>query len=149
MRPWLLCAAIIAAAGPVAAQQTENEVLSVVRQLFDGMRVHDTARIRALLHPQARMVSAGLRDGVPSVSVDGPDGWLAAVGRGTEPYDERIRNPVVKVDGGLASVWAEYAFYVGDRFSHCGVDTFHLVRMPDGWRIIDIADTRRKEGCTP
>jgi hypothetical protein len=66
-----------------------------------------------------------------------------------EPYDERLRNPVVQVDGGLASVWAEYHFYVGTRFSHCGVDTFHLVRTTEGWKIIDLADTRRKDGCTP
>jgi hypothetical protein len=42
-----------------------------------------------------------------------------------------------------------YVFYVGDRFSHCGVDSFQLVRISAGWRIIQIADTRRKEGCTP
>jgi hypothetical protein len=43
----------------------------------------------------------------------------------------------------------EYRFYVGERFSHCGVDSFHLVRTADGWRIVDLADTRRREGCTP
>jgi hypothetical protein len=129
--------------------QPEREVLATVQQLFDGMRVHDTARIRAVLHPQARLVSSGMKDGVPSVSVESMEGWLTAVARGVEPFDERLRNPVVKLDGGLASVWAEYAFYVGERFSHCGVDSFQLVRTPEGWRIIHIADTRRKEGCTP
>jgi hypothetical protein len=55
----------------------------------------------------------------------------------------------VHVDGGLASVWTEYAFYVGERLNHCGVDAFHLVRTAEGWRIIDLADTRRREGCAP
>jgi hypothetical protein len=133
----------------LSAQGEEAGVLAVVRQLFDGMRVHDTTKMRAVLHPQARLVSSGMKDGAPTVSVETTEGWLTAVSRGAEPYDERIQNPVVKVDGGLASVWAEYRFYVGDRFSHCGVDTFHLVRTPEGWRIIDLADTRRKEGCSP
>ena len=123
--------------------------MAAVQQLFDGMRVHDTARIRAVLHPAARLISSGVKDGAPTVSVETMEGWLSAVSRGVEPYDERLRNPVVKVDGGLASVWAEYAFYVGDRFSHCGIDSFLLVRTPEGWRVIEIADTRRKEGCTP
>ena len=126
------------------AQSADPEVMAVVQQLFDGMRVHDTVKMRAVLHPMARLTSAGAK-----VSVESTDGWLAAVARGTEPYDERIRNPVVKVDGGLASVWVEYAFYVGERFSHCGVDAFHLVRTAEGWRIVDLADTRRKDGCTP
>jgi len=132
------------AARPARAQESDREVLAVVQQLFDAMKVHDTAKMRAVLHPGARMVSAGA-----TPSVESPDAWLSAVGRGIQPYDERIRNPVVKVDGGLASVWVDYNFYVGERFSHCGVDAFHLVRTPEGWRIVDLADTRRKEGCTP
>jgi len=134
---------------PLSAQEAEREVMAAVQQLFDGMRVHDTVKMRAVLHPQARLVSANLKNGAPAVDVETTDGWLTAIARGVEPYDERLRNPVVKVDGGLASVWAEYSFYVGSRLSHCGVDTFHLVRTPDGWRIIDLADTRRREGCPP
>jgi hypothetical protein len=129
---------------PAWGQSADREVMAVVQQLFDAMRLHDTVKMRAVLHPKARLTSAGA-----TVSVETTDGWLSAVARGTEPYDERIRNPVVKVDGGLASVWVDYAFYVGERFSHCGVDAFHLVRTPEGWRIVDLADTRRKEGCTP
>jgi len=150
MRFLLLSAALLSvSASRLIAQQPEQEVMAAVRQLFDGMRVHDTARIRAVLHPQARLVSSGMKDGVPTVTVDPIADWLAAVSRGTEPYDERLLNPVVKVDGGLASVWTDYSFYVGTRFSHCGVDDFLLVRLAEGWRIIHIADTRRKEGCTP
>jgi hypothetical protein len=140
---------LLAAGAELSAQSEEARVLAVVRQLFDGMKAHDTVRMRAVLHPQARLVSSGMKDGAPTVSVETTEGWLTAVSRGVEPYDERIKNPVVQVDGGLASVWAEYSFYVGERFSHCGVDTFHLVRTAEGWRIIDLADTRRMEGCLP
>jgi len=150
MRSLLFSVALVLAGVSVAAaQQPEREVMAVVQQLFDGMKSHDTVKMRAVLHPQARLVSAGVKDGAPTASVESTDGWLAAVSRGVEPFDERLRNPVVKVDGGLASVWAEYNFYVGTRFSHCGVDTFHLVRTAEGWRIVDLADTRRKDGCTP
>lgn len=149
MRWLVLWSALVVFPGSALSAQAESEVLAVVQQLFDGMKVHDTAKIRSVLHPQARLVSSGMREGVASVSVESMETWLAAVARATQPLDERLRNPVVKLDGGLASVWTEYNFYVGDRFSHCGVDSFHLVRTPDGWRIIDIADTRRREGCTP
>lgn len=124
------------------AQDPEREVLVVVDQLFAAMKRHDTTAMRALLHPEARLTSAGATVRVESVA-----GWLSAVARGTAPYDERIRNPVVQVDGGLASLWADYAFYVGERLSHCGVDAFHLVKTAQGWRIVDLADTRRTDGC--
>ena len=149
---FVLLAMLLPSAEALAAQSEEARVLAVVQQLFDGMRSRDTAKMRATLHPQARMVSPGTREGVVSVSVDSPDRWLAGVASApatTGILDERVRNPVVHVDGPLASYWAEYTFYLGERMSHCGVDTFHLVRTADGWRIIDLADTRRKEACSP
>ena len=148
----LVAAAVVLlpAAAPLEAQSEDREVLAVIQQLFDGMRAKDTARMRATLHPQARMVSPGMRDGVAVVNVDTPERWLASVAGATGgPLDERTRNPVVHVDGALASVWVDYNFFVGERFNHCGVDTFHLVRTATGWKIIDLADTRRREGCTP
>jgi type II secretory pathway component PulL len=62
-------------------------------------------------------------------------------------WDERTRNEVVHQDGTLASVWMDYSFYAGDRFSHCGVDAFLLAREGDDWKIVSLADTRRREGC--
>lgn len=143
-------ALLLAGSAQLQAQQEEREVLAVIQQLFDGMRAKDTARMRALLHPHARMVSPAVRDGAVVINVDSPDRWLAGVAGSTAGLlDERTRNPVVHIDGALASVWIEYTFYVGERLSHCGIDTFHLVRTAEGWRIIDLADTRRREGCTP
>lgn len=61
--------------------------------------------------------------------------------------DERILDYQIKVDGDLAAAWTPYEFYVNDQFSHCGVNSFQLVRTAEGWKISYIIDTRRKEGC--
>jgi hypothetical protein len=150
MRPTLclLFFALSVGARPILAQGDEREVLAVVNQLFDGMRARDTAKMRSLLHKDARLASPGVRNGVFAVTVMSPDAWLGQIAGSTGAVlDERITASEVKVDGALASVWASYSFYIGERFSHCGVDAFHLVRTPEGWRIIDLADTRRREGC--
>lgn len=151
MRSMLVGFGMLLAAAPVSAQSSEEkDVLAVVQKLFDGMRARDTAAMRALLHPQARMASPSMRNGTFSVTVESPDPWLQGLPKAPPGLlDERISNPVVRVDGALASVWVDYAFYLGDKFSHCGVDAFHLVRTPQGWQIIDLADTRRREGCPP
>jgi hypothetical protein len=124
--------------------------MAVVHQLFDGMRAKDTVKMRATLHPDARLIATGVREGNPVVSVVAVSQWLSGIaGANAGLLDEQLRNPIVHVDGGLASVWTEYSFYIDGRMSHCGVDLFHLVRTPEGWRIIDLADTRRRDGCPP
>jgi hypothetical protein len=44
-------------------------------------------------------------------------------------------------------VWADYKFFRGATLSHCGVDHFLLVKEGGSWKIIELADTRRREGC--
>ncbi|RYZ94279.1 MAG: hypothetical protein EOP47_28140, partial [Sphingobacteriaceae bacterium] len=53
----------------------------------------------------------------------------------------------IKIDGELASVWTPYKFYLGDKFSHCGINFFQLMKMATGWKVIYIVDTRRKDNC--
>jgi hypothetical protein len=65
-----------------------------------------------------------------------------------ETYNEMIWDEKILVDGNFAQVWTNYAFYLGKKFNHCGVDAFHLVRNEEGnWKIFHLADTRQKEGC--
>ena len=60
---------------------------------------------------------------------------------------ERAWNPEVRVEGTLATVWAEYDFHFVSTFSHCGVDAVQLLRTGSGWKIVSIADTYQREGC--
>ena len=62
-------------------------------------------------------------------------------------YDEPIRNPVVHIDGDLAHVWAEYQVVLNGAVSHCGYDSFQLARLNGRWKIINVSDTFRREGC--
>jgi len=134
--------------GSARAEDDRDAVLAVVRQLFDGMRARDAAAIRALFHPSAQLFSSSIRDGTPVITVVPIDTFVNAVGRpGPELNDERTRNEIVHIDGTFASVWAEYAFYRGTTFSHCGVDAFQLAKDAHGWKIVSVGDTRRTDGC--
>ena len=50
--------------------------------------------------------------------------------------DELILSYHIRVDGAMASAWTPYRFYVNDTFSHCGVNSFQLVKMASGWKIV-------------
>ncbi len=128
------------------AQSPEHEAAyAVVTKLFDGMRSRDTASMRAAFVPSATLQSIG----ATGVRSDAIDAWIGSVASAPAGLvlDERLGTPVVQVNGDIATVWVDYWFFAGERFSHCGVDAFVLARQAGAWRIISVADTRRREGC--
>lgn len=146
----LLASAALSTAASAAAraQSAEHDAAyGVVTRLFDAMRARDTVAMRATFVPNASMQTL-----TPSgVRFEPVDGWISSVGRapmGVE-LDERLANAVVHIDADLASIWVDYWFFAGDRFSHCGVDAFLLARQSGTWRIYSVVDTRRTQGCAP
>jgi hypothetical protein len=144
-----LVACALVLPGPLLAQGTDaTDPMVAVRQLFDAMRAKDTVALRAVFHPEARLMGPGRdRDGKPTVRVTSVDDFVRAVGSAVPYLDERIHDPETRVDGDLATVWTPYEFYADSAFSHCGVDALQLARIGKDWRIIQVADTRRRDGC--
>jgi hypothetical protein len=125
-------------------------VYNTIKKLFDGMREGDSAKVHSVFHENVRMfTSYKSKTGENFLKEGKLSGFLQAVGSPhQEIWDEKISNTSIKIDGRLAQVWTDYAFYVDDSFSHCGVDAFQLVKeKDDNWKIISLIDTRRKEGC--
>ncbi|RYZ99626.1 MAG: hypothetical protein EOP47_16285 [Sphingobacteriaceae bacterium] len=132
------------------AQQTETDAIKKsINTMFDAMRKGDSAMLNSVFAKEIVLQSVGTKkDGSIILETDKPDGFLQAVGTThKEVWDERITWGNIKVDANLASVWTPYKFYLGDKFSHCGVNFFQLMKTTDGWKIIYIVDTRRKDNC--
>lgn len=127
----------------------EQEVIAVIKTLFDGMRAGDSTMLRSVLHPEAHLQSSFInKESIPMLKSGSITGWVKSVGTPHEEiYDEKIWSYEVRIDDNLASVWTEYTFYVGEKLSHCGVNAFHIVNTADGWKISHITDTRRRENC--
>jgi hypothetical protein len=134
----------------VGSAGDEEAVLAVVEALFDGMREKDDALLRSVWHPEARLQSAGAdRDGNPRVTSTPVESFVANVLSAEAYLDERTFDEEVRVDGNLATAWTPYNIFVDGQFSHCGVDAFQMVRTAEGWRILQLTDTRTREGCDP
>jgi hypothetical protein len=133
---------------PTPLPTPADSVLAVVKQLFDGMRAGDSSVVRRVFHPNATLMTSITRNGMGVIQRSTVDDFAKSVGTPHPAvYDERLFNPKVEIDGGLASVWVEYSFWLGTTFSHCGIDAFQLARLGSEWKIIAIADTRRTDGC--
>ena len=112
------------------------------------MRKGDSTMVSSIFSTGMTMQSISNRNGKTTLKTDKPDGFLKAVGTPhTEVWDERIKFDQVLIDDNLASVWTSYQFYLGDKFSHCGVNSFQLVKQKSGWKIVYLIDTRRKDNC--
>lgn len=146
--PLVTLIVITAYGAPGSAQTPEGEVRAAVESLFDAMRDGDGERVAALFHPDARLMSV-VTTATGTALTSTPVGEFArAVGSPREVvWDERISDLAIDVDGGLASTWMNYAFYLGDQFSHCGVNAIQWAKTGSEWQIIQITDTRRTEPC--
>ena len=60
-------------------------------------------------------------------------------------FGEKILNYNIQIDGSMAHVWTPYEFYLNDKLSHSGVNSFTLFKEKDSWKIIYLIDTRRKK----
>lgn len=127
----------------------ENEIKKVIDQLFTGMRSSDTALLAHAFAPGAILQTIiQKKDGSTVVRTDEVSGFISSIGKPhKEIYDERISYGNIEIDANLAAVWTPYQFFVGTTFSHCGVNSFQLVKLDGKWKIQYLIDTRRKEGC--
>ncbi|MBO9614364.1 MAG: nuclear transport factor 2 family protein [Dyadobacter sp.] len=120
-----------------------------VDKLFTGMRNGDSTAVRSVFTKTAALTSISKNAADSVVTHKGSvDGFVKAVGTPhKEQWDERIYDVKISIDRPMAVVWAPYKFYLGGKFSHCGVNVFNLLKTSAGWKINDITDTRRKDAC--
>jgi ribosomal protein L36 len=136
--------------GRGAAVRSERAaVLASIDMMLQGMRTKDAALVRGQLDSLARMtlLRPAREGGVRVMALSGEEFVRVATAADQPPLDEPIRNPVVQIDGDLATVWAEYQVRRDGRVTHCGHDAFHLVRRQGRWRILNVSDTYRQQGC--
>ena len=127
---------------PSVDSAEQQAVLAPITQLFDGIAKRDAAAIKKPLLSGGTMVL--MRDGKPSQMTF--EDFASRLGKpGTTQIQERIHDPLVRIDNDLAMVWAPFEFLVDGKVDHCGTDLFNLVRTDGKWVIASVADTGRKD----
>jgi hypothetical protein len=133
------------------AQQADRDaIIATVQKVFDAMRTRDTALLSQAFDSSARLVGVSNRGGTPAITLTAPSRFGAAIAGApsADVWNERIYDPEVRIDGAVAQVWAYYTFHRNSTFSHCGVDAFMLAKVGNSWKITQLSDSRRTEGCT-
>jgi len=130
-------------------EKEEKEIEQAIATLFKGMKDKN----------QSLLVNAFHEDAIMQTVAESPEGTelgsntveefinRIAVTPAETTLDEQIQSYHIRVDGNMASAWTPYRFYVNDKFSHCGVNSFQMIRIDEQWKIAHIIDTRRKDNC--
>ena len=131
------------------AQSAEDSVKAVVNQLFAAMKGANAAMLKETFADSAVLQTIRRKqDGTFFVQDEKVSDFVEQIGKAKkDSLDERITFEMIKIDGPLAIAWTPYKFYYAGNFSHCGVNSFQLVRINGRWKIQFLIDTRRRQAC--
>lgn len=133
----------------INAQSAEDSVKAAVNKLFEGMKNSDATLLKSAFADSAVLQTITRnKEGKTIIQNEEVAAFANFVSKQPKgAADERIVFDLIKIDGPLAIVWTPYKFYFNGAFSHCGVNSFQLVKIDGDWKIQYLIDTRRKKGC--
>jgi hypothetical protein len=132
------------------ASFTEAQAKGMVETFFEGFHKGDATIMQSVMATDVTMQTASTnKEGKHIVSTGNGQDLLNAISNipADQIWEEKILGYNVQIDGNLAHVWTPYEFWLNGAFSHCGVNSFQLIKMEETWKIIYLIDTRRREGC--
>lgn len=107
--------------------------IAVADSVLAALTRGDSETLKRLTLDSAVVGGVGMRDGVERLSLRT---WGLYINRtGPSTFTERGFDPTTRVQDHMAQVWMPYDLYIGDKWSHCGVDAFTLMRSEGHWRV--------------
>jgi hypothetical protein len=130
---------------PLNAQDLHPK--KVIEDFFIAFHAKDTITLKDWCHPEIIMQTiANTKEG-NKIETNEFSAFLKSIASipVNMKFEERILNYNVQIDGNLAHIWTPYEFYINEKFSHMGANSFTLYNDNGKWQIIHLIDTRRKK----
>ncbi len=139
----LLVILIVCFAQNITAQ--EADVKKTIQIFFEGMHKGDTLKIKSVCKDMVLQSVGESTKGITLTTENTADFFKSIASLPANlKIEERLLDYKIQIDGSLAHAWTPYEFYVNGKLSHKGVNSFQLFKDNGIWKIIYIADTRRK-----
>ncbi|MTH16865.1 nuclear transport factor 2 family protein [Flavobacterium sp. LC2016-01] len=130
-----------------ASNAQKQEVQKSIEIFFEGFHQKDTLKIKSVCADKMilQSISESASKGNKLSDETAREFYKSiATIPSSMKFQEKILSYTIQIDGTMAHVWAPYEFYLNDKLSHSGVNTFTLFKEKDSWKIIYLIDTRRK-----
>lgn len=124
-------------------QKTTN-IMQPIKNLFDGMREHDSSKILQQFTESALLQRTDKKGNVTSTDIQQ---FARNISQSLVFLDEQLLDQVVLQQDSLASVWTPFAFYIDGKLSHCGSNSFQLVKQNTQWKIHYLIDVSHNGDC--
>jgi len=124
----------------------EKEIKQSISVFFEGLQSADTLKIQSVCHKEMKLQSIMEKNAVGNLSFETNEEFyksIASIPKNLK-IEERILDYKIQIDGSMAQVWTPYEFYVNEKLSHIGTNSFTLLLDNNIWKIVHIIDTRRK-----
>jgi len=125
-----------------ASTPEEQAILMPIHTIMDGVAQRNHAMVKGQLLPGG--MATLIREGKPlQLHFDAFVERLPTTG--ATKLEERLYDPLVRIDDDIAVVWVPYKFFIDDKVDHCGTDLFSLIHQDGRWLVSGIADNSRKD----
>ena len=143
----LFCGPLVITGAFANDADEEAAVVEVVKVFFEAMTTKDVVKSSAVMTPDG--VLYGYRENDEGLQIVRPThaSYLQGLAGRENELIERFWDPTVLLHDRMAVVWTPYDLYVDGEFSHCGIDSFSLLRMEEGWKITGIVFSMEPDNC--
>ena len=117
--------------------QEETAIKQSISVFFEGLQTGDTLKMQSIMEKNT--------GGALSFQSNSEFYKSIATIPKNIKIEERLLSYKIQVDGSMAHVWTPYEFYVNEKQSHIGTNSFTLLLENNSWKIVHIIDTRRKK----
>ena len=126
---------------------TTDSIKSVVNELLEAISTNDSTKAAQLVLKEGHVMRVSNRLGDNRISFRSNRTFIEQTGNRSIEVYERMWNPVIIYRGDIAVAWTTYDLHINGEFSHCGAETFTLVRNDNMWLISDWAYTFEPNNC--
>jgi hypothetical protein len=147
MKKLLLFSLLFFTVTTFAQEQQQAAVKSTIDLFFKSMHAKDTLGLKKVCSDKMILQSIAETAKGSSFSDESTKDFFNSIASIPNSFhiEERLLDYKIEIDGALAHAWTPYEFYINEKFSHKGVNSFTLYYENNAWKIISIIDTRRKK----
>ena len=136
---------------PTSAQSTADEqaILNTVDQFFTALAERNRQLLASITVQGSLNISTSIgAGGDQRIRIQNYTQLLNNLSNEGPALLERYWDPTVLIQRDIAVFWAPYDFHVNGEFSHCGIDSFQLIKRDDRWLLTNLSWTVERTGCT-
>lgn len=133
-----------------AQKSEEEQVKATIIEFFDAFHKQDTFKLKAMAKAEITLQSIAVnKEGKTVLQESEYANFVRSIASipKDRTFEEKLLSFSIQVDGKMANAWTPYEFWYNGNFSHCGVNSFQLMKEDATWKILYLVDTRRREGC--